>query len=224
LQFRIIYKELLQNFGLVLVAIAFVCSIVLADAQSVAITIFVISIVDANILGTIFYWGLDINSITAVNVIMAVGLVVDYSAHVVHNFSLQTPAENGSSADGSTADSTLCWEQWEVGSRSSQCSQRSQHRNTRVIMTLREIGPSVLMGGLTSFLGILPLAAATSHPFRVFFKMFLGIIVFGMTHGLVLVPVLLSLPLSWDRSSTSTTVKQKQKPPVAVAEMSLIPT
>ena len=31
-------------------------------------------------------WGLEVNSISVINLVMAVGLVVDYSAHVIHNF------------------------------------------------------------------------------------------------------------------------------------------
>ena len=58
---------------------------------------------------------------------------------------------------------------------------------------LQEIGPPVFLGGLTTFLGIAPLAAANSNIFRTFFKMFLGIIVYGLGHGLVLMPVILSL-------------------------------
>ncbi len=58
---------------------------------------------------------------------------------------------------------------------------------------LQEIGPPVFLGGLTTFLGIAPLAASNSNIFRTFFKMFLGIIVYGVGHGLVLMPVILSL-------------------------------
>ena len=58
---------------------------------------------------------------------------------------------------------------------------------------LQEIGPPVFLGGLTTSLGIAPLAASNSNIFRTFFKMFLGIIVYGVGHGLVLMPVILSL-------------------------------
>ena len=58
---------------------------------------------------------------------------------------------------------------------------------------LQEIGPPVFLGGLTTFLGIAPLAASNSAIFRTFFKMFFGIIVYGVGHGLILMPVILSL-------------------------------
>ncbi|CAM9860224.1 unnamed protein product, partial [Laminaria digitata] len=44
---------------------------------------------------------------------------------------------------------------------------------------LGEIGPSVLIGAATTFLGIMPMAFAQNAIFRVFFKMFLVIITLG---------------------------------------------
>ena len=85
---------------------------------------------------------------------------MDYSAHIAHNFSVQSLALS---------------------------------KDERAVATMMEIGPSVAMGCFTTFLGILPLAFAGSVIFRVFFKMFFSIIVLGATHGLILMPVLLSI-------------------------------
>jgi len=51
----------------------------------------------------------------------------------------------------------------------------------------------VILGVTTTFLGICPLAFSNSEVFRVFFEMFLGIVLFGGAHGLIVFPVLLSL-------------------------------
>lgn len=53
-------------------------------------------------------------------------------------------------------------------------------KNLRIAYTLGEIGPSVMVGAATTFLGIMPLAFANNVIFRVFFKMFLVIISFGV--------------------------------------------
>lgn len=60
----------------------------------------------------------------------------------------------------------------------------SQDPNTpkgvRIANGLGEIGPSVVVGAATTFLGIMPMAFARNHVFRVFFKMFITIIGFGV--------------------------------------------
>merc|ERR1712054_352228 len=42
--------------------------------------------VDVCILGYMSHWNLDFNSVTAINLVLAVGLAVDYSAHIAHSF------------------------------------------------------------------------------------------------------------------------------------------
>lgn len=53
-------------------------------------------------------------------------------------------------------------------------------KNVRIARALGEIGPSVVVGAFTTFLGIMVMAFASNVIFRVFFKMFLIIITFGV--------------------------------------------
>ena len=53
-------------------------------------------------------------------------------------------------------------------------------KDLRIADALGEIGPSVMIGAATTFLGIMPLAFASNAIFRVFFRMFLIIITFGV--------------------------------------------
>ena len=66
-------------------------------------------------------------------------------------------------------------------------------RQERALKALSDLGGSVLNGGITTFLAILPLAFSNSYVFDVFFKMFALIIGFGLFHGLLVLPVILSL-------------------------------
>ena len=58
---------------------------------------------------------------------------------------------------------------------------------------METIGLAVFNGGLTTFLALTLCGGSTSHTFVTFFKVFVLTVLFGLYHGLVLLPVLLSL-------------------------------
>ena len=66
-------------------------------------------------------------------------------------------------------------------------------RNSRIRSTLANIGPAVLNGGLTTLFAFILLANSQSHVFLTFFKVFFLVVSFGLYHGLVVLPVFLSL-------------------------------
>ncbi len=66
-------------------------------------------------------------------------------------------------------------------------------RTTRTKEMLRTMGSSVMLGGLSTFLGVLPLAFSTSTVFFTIFVTFMGLVTLGIGHGLILLPVLLSI-------------------------------
>mmetsp|Transcript_24731 Transcript_24731/g.38156 ORF Transcript_24731/g.38156 Transcript_24731/m.38156 type:complete len:142 (-) Transcript_24731:30-455(-) len=69
---------------------------------------------------------------------------------------------------------------------------KKQSREEKVKDTLNTIGSSVLIGGLSTFLGIIPLAFSTSEIFWNIFVIFVGLVILGCAHGLILLPVILS--------------------------------
>jgi len=159
-QYTIIYDELIVNFILCLVACMFVCFFVLVHPLLCAFVVLNVLLIDVNLLGLVYLAGYTIDSITVVNLVMAVGLVVDYSAHMGHAYIAET-VRGGSRLD-------------------------------RMRRALVEMGPSVSLGGFTSFLGVLPTIFSSSYVFRIFFVMFCGIVGYGLFYGLAVLPVLLS--------------------------------
>ncbi|GMH91249.1 hypothetical protein TrVE_jg6783 [Triparma verrucosa] len=60
-----------------------------------------------------------------------------------------------------------------------------------VQVSVREMGVSVLNGGISTLLAVVILSASKSEGFVVLFKMFLGMVTFGLLHGIVLLPAML---------------------------------
>ena len=79
----------------------------------------------------------------------------------------------------------------------------------RMTMTLANIGPAVLNGGLTTFFAFILLANSESHVFITFFKVFFLVVSFGLYHGLVVLPVFLSL---FGPKSHNAQIIQAEKP------------
>eukprot|EP00928_Gymnodinium_smaydae_P047213 TRINITY_DN31492_c0_g1_i1.p1 TRINITY_DN31492_c0_g1~~TRINITY_DN31492_c0_g1_i1.p1 ORF type:complete len:907 (-),score=69.37 TRINITY_DN31492_c0_g1_i1:124-2817(-) len=159
-QYQIIQQELFQTIGLTLAAVLAIVLIGMGNAVAVAIVFITMLSCFVNLMACIPLMGLSLNSISMVNLVMAIGLIVDYSMHIAHCFSEQ--------------DSSLS-------------------RNQRTVLTVQAMGSPVLMGGLSTLVAVLPLAFASSQVFRVFFRMLLCIVVVGIAHGLVFLPVVLSL-------------------------------
>ena len=80
-------------------------------------------------------------------------------------------------------------------------------RDERVRKALSSVGVSILHGAFSTFLAIVILAGSETFMFRVFFKSFFGIILFGSIHALILLPVI----LSWIGMPSSTVEEEKPK-------------
>lgn len=68
------------------------------------------------------------------------------------------------------------------------------------------MGSSVFHGAFSTLLAIIVLAPSKSYIFQSFFKMWFGIIIFGVANGFILLPVMLSLcgPLNKSRKHSNT--------------------
>lgn len=82
----------------------------------------------------------------------------------------------------------------------------SLSRNARITQTLEDVGGAVLLGLLTTALGVAPLAFASSEVFRLFFTCFALIVSYAFLFGLVWTPVVLSLigPTPFEHASDQT--------------------
>jgi len=82
-------------------------------------------------------------------------------------------------------------------------------KDVRVMFVMENIAPAVLNGGFSSLLALSLLVTSRSHVFVSFFKIFFMICVFGLFHGLVLLPVVLCMIGPTDEApSKAPTVKK----------------
>ncbi|QDZ21743.1 patched domain-containing protein [Chloropicon primus] len=159
-QDAVLLKECLLSLGLA-VAGVFIVSVAIIGFHFTPIIVIVtaITLVDLYLFGFLYLLGLRFNAVTVVNLVMAVGLSIDYSLHIAHS-----------------------------------CLDSADGRGTNPVeYALKTIGPAVLAGGISTFMGILPLAGSTTFIFKMFFKLMGGTVVFGMFVSLFLLPTLLSL-------------------------------
>jgi predicted RND superfamily exporter protein len=78
--------ELRLCFGLGLAATAVVASFMLMHAEAVALLVAMMTMVDVWLCGGLPLWGVRLNAVSFICLVMAIGLVVDYLAHFVHYY------------------------------------------------------------------------------------------------------------------------------------------
>jgi len=157
-QLVIIPSEAIQNIALAIAACFVVVLVFLASPVAAVLTTFSVALILLDILAAMVWWGISLNGVSVVNLTLAIGLSVDYSAHIAHAFM----HKHGSP-------------------------------NERAALSLSEMGVSVINGGMSTFLAVVVLAGSSSYIFSVFFRIFFLSVVYGLSHGLVFLPVVLSL-------------------------------
>jgi Niemann-Pick C1 protein len=168
--FKIIKKELFQNVVLSLLAVGLIVFFTVASPVASILITMVVGFCIVEILGFMYLLGIVIDSVSVINITLAVGLSVDYSAHIGHCFMTKQGAD----------------------------------KNERVLEALADIGAAVLSGAMSTFLAVAVLLFSTSYVFEVLSQQFALTVGLGIIHGLVLLPVLLSIfgPAPFTRVST----------------------
>lgn len=165
-QYFSFFEDTLTGASLSIAAVLVVILFITASLSTTIVVALCVLLVDLYLLAVIFYWGLTFNSIVVVNICIAIGLSVDYSAHIAHTYmNVDAPKH---------------------------LTKLSDIRKYKAGKALSQMGSSVFHGGFSTFLSIVALAPSKSYIFEVFFKCWFTIIFFGMANGFFLLPVIMS--------------------------------
>ncbi|CAA3010182.1 Niemann-Pick C1 -like [Olea europaea subsp. europaea] len=159
-QYLSIWKTALINLAIATGAVFIVCLVITCSFWTSAIILLVLIMIVVDIMGVMAILNIQLNAVSVVNLIMSVGIAVEFCVHITHAFLV-------SSGD----------------------------RNQRMKEALTTMGASVFSGiTLTKLVGVLVLCFSKTEVFVVYyFKMYLALVLLGFLHGLVFLPVLLSM-------------------------------
>uniref|UniRef100_A0A0K0F9Z7 SSD domain-containing protein n=1 Tax=Strongyloides venezuelensis TaxID=75913 RepID=A0A0K0F9Z7_STRVS len=158
-QFALVIPNTVQNISIALACMILIAVIFIPEPVCSVFVAFAIASVDIGVIGFMTLWGVNLDVISMITIIMSIGFSVDYSAHLTYGY---------------------------VRSRKSSSSQK-------MIETVTALGLPLLQGAASTILAVVTLADTPAYMVQTFFKTVFLAITFGLLHGLVFLPVVLSI-------------------------------
>lgn len=155
--------------------------LLLGSISSATIMIITIASIMINMAGVLSLWSISLNAVSLVNLIICVGLAVEFTIHITRAF---------------TSDRLAYEEDHDnLFAAFMQKNGYSDPRVYKIYNVLVNVGSSVVSGiTLTKIIGVFVLAFTRSKIFEIYyFRMWLSLVFIAAIHSLCLLPILLSI-------------------------------
>ena len=153
-----ILKNTLLAVGVTMIGMLFVQLVFIPHPVVVTcVTLSMFSVV-VGMKGFMYFWHLSLSAFTTIQIIISVGICVNFTVHISHAFMTAT----------------------------------GKNRNERVTVALERVGVPTLNGATSSLLCIAILCLGSSYIFNAMFKTLMLVVLLGLVHALVFLPVMLS--------------------------------